>query len=136
VSLCLSGQNNEGDKTMVLQTEYEFSLPRGYVDDDGTLHKDGVMRLASAADEILPMRDPRVQSNPAYLTIILLSRVVSKLGHLQGINPGVIEKLFVADMTFLQEFYKKINGDGSVMMSVKCPKCGEAYQKEISTPGE
>ncbi len=121
---------------MVLQTEYEFSLPRGYVDDEGTLHKDGVMRLASAADEILPMRDPRVQSNPAYLTIILLSRVVSKLGNLQGINPGVIEKLFVTDMTFLQEFYKKINGDGNVMMSVKCPRCGETYQKEISTPGE
>jgi len=120
---------------MVLQTEYDFTLPKGYVDDDGTLHKKGVMRLASAADEILPMKDPRVQTNPAYLTIILLSRVISKLGELQSINPGVIEKLFVGDLTYLQEFYKTINGDGNVLMKVKCPKCGEAFEKEIFSPG-
>jgi hypothetical protein len=120
---------------MVLQTEYEFSLPKGYIDNDGTLHKQGVMRLASAADEILPMKDPRVQTNPAYLTIILLSRVITKLGDLQGINPGVIEKLFVADLTFLQEFYKTINGNGNVLMKVKCPKCGESFEKELSNPG-
>jgi hypothetical protein len=120
---------------MVLQTEYDFTLPKGYVDDDGTLHKKGVMRLASAADEILPMKDPRVQTNPAYLTIILLSRVISKLGELQSINPGVIEKLFVGDLTYLQEFYKTINGDGNVLMKVKCPKCGESFEKEIFSPG-
>jgi hypothetical protein len=121
---------------MVLQTEYEFSLPKGYVDENGTLHKKGIMRLAAAADEILPMKDPRVQSNPAYLTIILLSRVITKLGELQGTNPGVIEKLFVGDLTFLQEFYKTVNGDGNIMMKVKCPKCGEAFEKEFSNPGE
>jgi hypothetical protein len=121
---------------MVLQTEYEFTLPKGYVDTDGNLHQKGVMRLSSAADEILPMKDPRVQTNPAYLTIILLSRVVSKLGSLQDLNPGIVEKLFVADLTYLQEFYKRINGNGSVMMSVKCPKCGEPFETEISTPGE
>ena len=121
---------------MVLQTEYEFTLPKGYVDKDGNLHQKGVMRLAAAADEILPMKDPRVQTNPAYLTVILLSRVVSKLGELQDVNPGIIEKLFVADLTFLQEFYRRINGDGNLMMSVKCPKCGETFQQEISTPGE
>ncbi len=121
---------------MVLQTEYEFTLPKGIVDTDGNLHQKGVMRLASAADEILPMKDPRVQSNPAYLTVILLSRVVAKLGELQDVNPGIIEKLFVADLTYLQEFYRRINGDGSVMMSVKCPHCGEAFEKEISSPGE
>jgi len=121
---------------MVLQTDYEFTLPRGYVDDDGGLHKNGVMRLAAAADEILPMKDPRVQSNPAYLSIILLSRVVTKLGELNNINPGIIEKLFVADLTFLQEFYKTVNGNGNIMLKVKCPKCGEAFEKELSTPGE
>lgn len=121
---------------MVLQTEYEFTLPRGYVDTEGNLHQKGVMRLASAADEILPMKDPRVQSNPAYLTVILLSRVVARLGEIQDVNPGIIEKLFVADLTYLQEFYRGINGDGSVMMSVKCPRCGEAFEKEMSSPGE
>ncbi|MCK5056187.1 MAG: phage tail assembly protein [Candidatus Aminicenantes bacterium] len=120
---------------MVLQTEYEFTLPKGYVDNDGTLHKNGTMRLAAAADEILPMKDPRVQSNPAYLTVILLSRVITKLGELGSINPGVIEKLFVADLTYLQEFYKTVNGNGDVMMKVKCPGCGEEFEKEISSPG-
>lgn len=121
---------------MVLQTEYEFTLPKGYVDQDGALHKKGVMRLAAAADEILPMKDPRVQSNPAYLTIILLSRVISKLGELQDVNPGIIEKLFVQDLTFLQELYRRINGDGNLLLKVKCPHCGETFDKEISAPGE
>lgn len=121
---------------MVLQTEYEFTLPRGYVDDEGGLHQKGVMRLAAAADEILPMKDPRVQSNPAYLSVILLSRVITKLGELNNINPGIIEKLFVADLTFLQEFYKTVNGNGNIMLKVKCPKCGEAFEKELSAPGE
>lgn len=121
---------------MVLQTEYDFTLPKGYVDSDGTLHKKGIMRLAAAADEILPMKDPRVQNNPAYLSIILLSRVITRLGELQDVTPGTIEKLFVADLTFLQEFYKIINGDGNVMMNVKCPKCGEKFEQEMSAPGE
>ncbi len=121
---------------MVLQTEYEFTLPKGYVDQEGTLHKNGIMRLAAAADEILPMKDPRVQSNPGYLTIILLSRVVTKLGNLQDVNPGIIEKLFVADMTYLQEFYQGINGNGSVMIETTCPKCGEKFKKDFSSPGE
>ena len=120
---------------MVLQTEYEFTLPKGYVDNEGNLHKNGIMRLASAADEILPMKDPRVQSNPAYLTIILLARVITKLGELHDVNPGNIEKLFVGDLTYLQEFYKTINGNGNVMVKVKCPKCGEDFEKEFSSPG-
>lgn len=121
---------------MVLQTEYEFTLPKGYVDQDGALHKKGVMRLAAAADEILPMKDPRVQGNPAYLTVILLSRVVTGLGELQDVNPGIIEKLFVADLTYLQEFYQKINSNGSVMVEATCPKCGEKFKKDFSSPGE
>jgi hypothetical protein len=121
---------------MVLQTEYEFNLPKGYVDTDGNLHQKGVMRLATAADEIMPMKDPRVQNNPSYLTVILLSRVVEKLGELRDVNPGVIEKLFVTDLTYLQEMYRRVNGDGNLMLDLKCPHCGEVFEKEISAPGE
>ncbi|MCX6581405.1 MAG: phage tail assembly protein [Candidatus Aminicenantes bacterium] len=121
---------------MVLQTEYEFTLPRGFVDEKGDLHQKGVMRLATAADEILPMKDPRVQNNPPYLTVILLSRVISRLGEVRDVNPGVVEKLFVTDLTYLQELYRRINGDGNVSIDVKCPHCGETFAKEITAPGE
>ena len=72
----------------MLVTEFEFELPKGYIDPQGNLHRKGVMRLATAAEEIYPLKDPRVQNWPAYLIIILLSRVVSKLGTLREINPG------------------------------------------------
>jgi len=121
---------------MVLQTEYEFTLPKGFVDEEGALHKKGLMRLATAADEILPMKDPRVQRNPAYLTTIVLSRVITRLGEVQAVNPGIIEKLFVGDLAYLQELYQRINGNGSTMMKVTCPKCGERFEEEISSPGE
>src|SRR3990172_12351183 len=98
---------------MAFQTEFEFALPKGYVDEEGNLHKKGVMRLATAADEILPMKDPRVQSNPAYLTVILLSRVITKLGDLQTINTKTIENLFASDLSFLQDFYRRINENGT-----------------------
>lgn len=91
------------------QTEIEFELPKGYVDQDGTLHRDGLMRLATAADEILPMRDPRVQDNEAYLPIIVLSRVIVRLGTLRDVNPGVIEGLFASDLGFLEELYAEFN---------------------------
>lgn len=94
---------------MSFQTEFEFELPRGYVDQNGEVHKHGVMRLATAADEIMPLRDPRVQQNPGYLTVILLSRVVTKLGTLQAINNRVIENLFTIDMAYLQDLYQRIN---------------------------
>lgn len=93
----------------MLQTEFEFTLPMGYVDADGNVHKDGVMRLATAADEILPLRDPRVQNNPAYLVVILLSRVVTRLGTLSQVTPQVVEGLFAADLAFLQDRYNAIN---------------------------
>jgi len=119
----------------MLKTEYEFILPKGYVDEDGSLHKEGVMRMATAADEILPLRDPRVQSNPAYLTIILLSRVVTKLGGLTDINPRIMEGLFASDLSYLQEFYRKINGDGTTHIKAECPKCGNQFEVD-TTPGE
>lgn len=121
---------------MVLQTEYEFTLPKGYVDENGSLHQKGVMHLATAADEILPMKDPRVQANPSYLTVILLSRVISRLGEVRDVNPGIVEKLFVADLTYLQELYRRINGDGNISIDVKCPHCGETFTKELTTLGE
>lgn len=119
----------------MFQTEYEFILPKGYVDEDGSLHKEGVMRLATAGDEILPLRDPRVQSNPAYLTLIILSRVITKLGGISDLNPRIIENLFASDLTYLQEFYSKINGDGSVRFKATCPKCEHQFEVDM-VPGE
>lgn len=94
----------------MFQTEYEFTLKKGYVDEGGTLHRDGVMRLATAADEIMPLKDPRVASNPAYLFILLLSRVIVKLGSLPEVTPKVVEGLFTEDVAYLYDFYNEING--------------------------
>ena len=93
----------------MLQTEFEFTLPKGYLDGDGNLHRIGVMRLAKAIDEITPLRDPRVKSNPAYATVIILARVVSRLGALEEITPAIIENLFACDLNYLHQFYRKIN---------------------------
>jgi hypothetical protein len=121
---------------MVLQTEFEFNLPKGFVDNDGNLHKKGTMRLATAADEILPMKDPRVQKNPAYLSIIVLARAIIKLGDIGEVTPAVIEKLFIADLSYLQEFYRRINGDGNILLDIKCPHCNETFEESLATPGE
>lgn len=101
---------------MVFQTEIEFTLPRGYVDADGVLHKDGTMRLATAADEILPLKDPRVQQNPAYLAVIVLSRVITHLGAVPDVNTKVVEGLFASDLNYLQALYESLNGDGAAQM--------------------
>lgn len=108
---------------MALQTEFTFTLPVGYVDADGTLHKTGAMRMATAMDEIAPLRDPRVRSNQAYLAIILLSRVVVQLGTLPQVSTGVIENLFAADLAFLQVLYRRINEEGKSTLEVVCPHC-------------
>lgn len=94
----------------MIQTEFEFTLPKGYVDSDGNLHRKGVMRLSRAIDEITPMRDPRVKSNPAYATVIILARVIIRLGGLEEISTLVIENLFASDLSYLQKFYRQING--------------------------
>jgi len=116
-------------------TEHEFELPYGYVDKDGTLHRSGIMRLATAADEILPMKDPRVLNLPAYLIVILLSRVIVRLGTLPQINPGIVEGLFSADLAFLQEMYNRINGLAHRPIEVKCPKCSEIFETAAARPG-
>ncbi len=119
-----------------LHTEFEFTLPKGYVEETGTLHKDGKMRLATAADEILPMKDPRVQQNPAYLTVILLSRVVISLGNLKSITPKTIEDLFASDFTYLQELYNRVNRNGSDAVKTNCPKCEHEFDIEVQSLGE
>lgn len=93
----------------MFQTEFEFTLPKGYLDSDGNLHRKGVMRLSKAMDEIVPLRDPRVRSNPAYATIIILSRVITRLGALEEVTPAVIEDLFACDLNYLHQFYRQIN---------------------------
>lgn len=93
----------------MVQTEFEFTLPKGYLDDEGNVHRYGVMRLATAMDEIVPLRDPRVKSNPAYATVIILSRVITKLGGLDEVTPVIVEQLFACDLNYLQKFYRHIN---------------------------
>ncbi|MFG1609212.1 hypothetical protein [Actinoplanes sp. NPDC049265] len=101
---------------MSLHTEFPFTLPKGFVDEEGTLHRTGVMRLATARDEIEPLRDPRVRENESYATVIVLARVVTELGTLSRINTGVVERLFASDFGYLQDFYRIINfGDPSVL---------------------
>ncbi|HZT32863.1 MAG TPA: hypothetical protein VFA33_23455 [Bryobacteraceae bacterium] len=119
-----------------LQTEFDFVLPKGYVDESGTIHREGRMRLATAADEILPLKDPRVQANPSYLVVILLSRVLVRLGALEVINPKVIEGLFAADLAYLQDFYNRINSNGSRALHLTCPHCHEEFDLETETSGE
>lgn len=115
-----------------MQTEFPFTLPRGYVDAEGNMHREGVMRLSTAYDEIAPMKDPRVQTNPGYLIVILLSRVVSRLGDLQIVNPKVIESLFSADLAYLQDFYRQINENGHNRLHVTCPHCESNFEVEMS----
>jgi hypothetical protein len=114
-----------------LQTEFEFTLPQGYTDEEGTLHREGRMRLATAADEIEPLQDPRVQSNSSYLTVILLSRVVTELGDLNVVNRNVIENLFVADLEYLQAMYERINNQGSNTVATACPDCGHGFDVSV-----
>ena len=114
----------------MFQTEFEFTLPCGYLDDEGTLHRDGVMRRATAADEILPLKDPRVQKNQAYLVVILLSRVITRLGGLSQMNPKVIENLYATDLAYLQNLYNEINQLGNGHLPVTCPECQHAFEVE------
>ena len=118
---------------MAFKTELEFTLPKGYVDKEGNTHQKGVMRLATAKDEILPLQDYRVQNNRAYLVIILLSRVITKLGDLKSINPSVIEEMFSTDLAYLQDFYRRINEEGTAAINMKCPACGHDFEFDLGT---
>lgn len=120
---------------MTLQTEFPFTLPRGYVDSEGNLHREGTMRLATAYDEIAPLKDPRVQSNPGYLVIILLARVITRLGSLEQLNPKTIESLFATDLAFLQDLYRRINEQGHSRLLVACPHCEGEFEVETASLG-
>jgi hypothetical protein len=120
----------------LLQTEFQFTLPKGYVDESGTLHREGTMRLATAADEILPMKDPRVQQNAAYLSVIVLSRVITRLGELKAISTKVIESLFSSDFSHLQDMYNRINLNGGNVIKTACPKCEHVFEVEVEPSGE
>ncbi|HEY9653791.1 MAG TPA: hypothetical protein V6C95_24220 [Coleofasciculaceae cyanobacterium] len=118
----------------MIQTEFEFTLPKGYLDAEGNLHRKGVMRLSRAMDEIVPMRDPRVKSNPAYATVIILSRVITRLGALEDISPTVIEGLFACDLNYLQKFYRQINeleqADGGQETTPPQPNVSQPVQSD------
>jgi hypothetical protein len=120
---------------MILQIEFPITLPCGYADADGNLHREGLMRMATAYDEIAPLKDPRVQSNPGYLVIILLSRVITRLGTLEQINPKVIEGLFAADLAYLQDVYQRINERGHSRLLVACPHCQGEFEVETAGVG-
>ena len=114
------------------ETEFEFTLPRGFVDRGGTVHRQGVMRLANAGDEILPLRDPRVQQNPGYLTIILLARVITKLGTLPTVDTNVVERLYTMDLAYLQDLYQRINTMEMPVYKTICPHCGEEIEVPVN----
>ena len=119
---------------MAMQTTFTFQLPRGFVDDQGKVHREGVMRLATARDEIVPLQDYRVQSNRAYLVIVLLSRVITKLGDVKQITVETIENLFSTDLAYLQEFYRKINEEGGAPKHhVACAQCGNEMDIDMVT---
>jgi len=115
-----------------MRTEFAFRLPRGYVDGAGRVHRDGVMRLATARDELVPLRDDRVRENPAYLSVVLLGRVVVSLGTLAEVHAGVIEDMFASDLAFLQDFYRRVNAEGHTRAQVTCPSCATAFAVDLA----
>lgn len=115
-----------------MKTEYAFTLPKGYVDASGGVHREGTMRLATARDQIEPLRDVQVRQNEAYLTVLLLARVVTKLGDMLEVTPEVVEGLYAADFDHLQRLYERINTDGEAVGSVKCPNCSQAFEVDLT----
>ncbi len=115
-----------------LRTEYPFTLPRGYVDEHGRMHRDGIMRLATARDELTTQADQRVRANPAYLTVLLLERTVTTLGDLPAVDTFVVENLFASDLAFLQDLYRRINADGHTEVAVSCPHCGTDFAVDVA----
>lgn len=115
-----------------LRTEFEFQLPRGYVDGSGNVHRDGVMRLATARDELVPLHDDRVRDNPAYLTVVLLARVITRVGTLTDVHPAMVENFFASDLAFLQDLYRRVNQEGHTRASVTCPSCSTEFTVDVA----
>ena len=116
----------------MLQTEFEFTLPRGYVDAQGNLHRHGTMRLATALDEIEPLQDARVRTNEAYLSILLLSRVITRLGDIRPVSAAIVEGLFAADIAYLQDLYIQVNDFGTGLVETQCPHCGTRFALDLT----
>jgi hypothetical protein len=116
----------------VLRTSFAFTLPRGYVDGSGTVHREGVMRLATARDELVPLRDDRVRENPAYLTVVLLARVITRIGEVDDVHAGIIENLFASDLAFLQDLYRRVNQEGHTHAAVTCPSCQHEFAVDVA----
>ncbi|MFD8086099.1 hypothetical protein ACFV4F_30885 [Kitasatospora sp. NPDC059722] len=121
-----------GGQREPMRTEFAFELPRGYLDDSGQVHRSGVMRLATARDELVPLRDDRVRENPAYLSVVLLGRVVTRIGGVTDVHAGVIEDLFASDLAFLQDFYRRINAEGHTRAQVTCPSCSCDFAVDLA----
>lgn len=121
-----------------LQTSFDFVLPRGYVDQSGTVHREGTMRLATARDELMPLLDPKVRQNEAFLSLVLLARVVTRLGSLPVIDDQVIGGLWATDLAFLQDLYRRINTEGHTLVEVTCPSCNSDFTVDVAggAPGE
>jgi hypothetical protein len=115
-----------------LRTEFAFELPRGYVDDTGAVHHGGVMRLATARDELVPLRDDRVRENQAYLTVVLLARVITRIGDITDVHAGIVENLFASDLAFLQDMYRRINSEGHTRAGVVCPECSHKFVVDVA----
>ncbi|MFF4934820.1 hypothetical protein ACFY2H_39090 [Streptomyces griseofuscus] len=115
-----------------LRTEYPFTLPRGYVDTEGRVHREGLIRLATARDEIAPQTDPKVQQNPAYLTVQLLARTVTRIGGVTQVGPETIENLFASDLAFLQDLYRRINQQGHTEAQIACPACSHEFLVDVA----
>lgn len=117
---------------VALQTEFNFTLPAGFVDERGNLHRAGTMRLATALDEVEPFEDPRVVTNQAYLGILVLSRVITRLGDISPVTPQIIERLFSSDFAFLQDLYIRVNELGSSLVETECPSCGNRFTVDLA----
>lgn len=115
-----------------MTTVYDFDLPRGFVDKNGVIHRRGKMRLATAGDEISATRDPRVLSNPSYLTIVVLAAVITELEGLDAVVPTVVERFFTADLAFLQDMYQRINGAEPPSVQAVCPDCGRGFSVPVN----
>lgn len=119
-----------------LQTEFPFTLPQGLVDNKGRLHRQGLMRLATAKDEINTYKDMRVRDNPAYAVLVYLSQAIVRLGNLSGVSPQQLEKLYVLDLAYLREFYNRINQYGDANIPVECPHCRRQFSVQLQLSGE
>ena len=125
-------QPRRGAADAAHRTEFDFELPRGYLDDDGVLHRTGRMRLATARDELRPQIDLRVKENPGYLSVVLLSQVITELGSVGEVHVGVVERMYATDIAFLQDFYRRINSEGHTRAGVSCPSCGTAFEVDLA----